>query len=136
MEQIVSIDKAKAVIDSGIDQASALIKNNEQLNDLMTKVQTKIEETPVLNTASADFRTTLQMVKSYAKKEYTGISPKTAAILVSALLYLIKRKDLISDSIPLIGALDDLAVIAAALKLSEPDLKAYLEWKKAKEAEA
>ena len=97
MDTVVSLDKAKEIIDSGIDQASALIKNNEQLNDLMTKVQTKIEETPVLNTASADFRTTLQMVKSYAKKEYTGISPKTAAILVSALLYLIKRKDLISD---------------------------------------
>lgn len=136
MDTIVSLDKAKEMIDSGLEQAAVIIKNNEQLDDLMTKVQTKIDETPVLSTASADFRTTLQMVRSYAKKEYTGISPKTAAILVSALLYLIKRKDLINDSIPLIGALDDLAVIAAALKLSEPDLKAYLEWKKAKEAEA
>ena len=47
------------------------------------------------------------------------------------MIYLIKKKDLISDSIPIIGHADDLAVMGLALKLSEKELKAYAEWRDA-----
>ena len=52
--------------------------------------------------------------------------------MVGAILYLIKKKDLISDSIPVIGIADDLGVMALALKLSEPELKAFAEWRTTK----
>ena len=133
METVVSLDKAKEILDSGIEQATALIQNKTELDDLLTKVQTKIQETPVLGSAAADFPVMLQMVKSYATKEYTDVSPKVVAALVSAFLYLVKRKDLISDSIPILGQLDDLAVIAVALKVSEPELKEFQRWKASRE---
>ena len=88
MEQIVSIDKAKAVIDSGIDQAQEIIKNNEELNELVTKVQTTVKNTPVLGDAVADLPVMVSMVRSYAAKEYTVVSPKVIAALVSTFLYL------------------------------------------------
>jgi len=135
MEQIVSIDKAKAVIDSGIDQAQEIIKNNEELNELVTKVQTTVKNTPVLGDAVADLPVMVSMVKSYAAKEYTVVSPKVIAALVSTFLYLVKRKDLIPDNIPILGHLDDIAIAAVALKLSEPELKAFREWQDAKKAE-
>ncbi|MBQ1321574.1 MAG: DUF1232 domain-containing protein [Solobacterium sp.] len=135
MEQIVSIDKAKAVIDSGIDQAQEIIKNNEELNELVTKVQTTVKNTPVLGDAVADLPVMVSMVRSYAAKEYTVVSPKVIAALVSTFLYLVKRKDLIPDNIPILGHLDDIAIAAVALKLSEPELKAYREWQDAKKAE-
>ncbi|MBQ1318569.1 MAG: DUF1232 domain-containing protein [Solobacterium sp.] len=135
MEQIVSIDKAKAVIDSGIDQAQEIIKNNEELNELVTKVQTTVKNTPVLGDAVADLPVMVSMVRSYAAKEYTVVSPKVIAALVSTFLYLVKRKDLIPDNIPILGHLDDIAIAAVALKLSEPELKAFREWQDAKKAE-
>lgn len=49
-----------------------------------------------------------------------------------AIIYLLKKKDLIRDSIPIIGIADDLAVMGLALKLSEPELKAFAEWRDAK----
>ncbi|MBR2595288.1 MAG: DUF1232 domain-containing protein [Solobacterium sp.] len=134
MEQIVSIDKAKEVIDGGIDQAQEIIKNNAELNELITKVQTTVKNTPVLGDAVADLPVMVSMVRSYATKEYTVVSPKVIAALVSTFLYLVKRKDLIPDSIPILGHLDDIAIAAVALKLSEPELKAYREWAEAKEA--
>ncbi len=135
MEQIVSIDKAKAVIDSGIDQAQEIIKNNEELNELVTKVQATVKNTPVLGDAVADLPVMVSMVRSYATKEYTVVSPKVIAALVSTFLYLVKRKDLIPDNIPILGHLDDIAIAAVALKLSEPELKAFREWQDAKKAE-
>ena len=36
---------------------------------------------------------------------------------------------LIPDSIPIIGIADDLAVMGLALKLSEPELKAFTQWR-------
>ena len=135
MEQIVSIDKAKAVIDSGIDQAQEIIKNKDELNELVTKVQSTVKNTPVLGDAVADLPVMVSMVRSYAAKEYTVVSPKVIAALVSTFLYLVKRKDLIPDNIPILGHLDDIAIAAVALKLSEPELKAFREWQDAKKAE-
>ena len=48
-----------------------------------------------------------------------------------AFLYLIKKKDLIPDSIPVIGIADDVAVLGLALKLVEQDVQAYREWRDA-----
>ena len=49
------------------------------------------------------------------------------------IIYLIKQKDLISDKIPVIGIADDLGVMALALKLCEPELTAFSEWRATKD---
>ncbi|MBO4365579.1 MAG: DUF1232 domain-containing protein, partial [Eggerthellaceae bacterium] len=69
------------------------------------------------------------MVKSYVTREYTEVSPKVIITLVSALIYVVKGKDLIPDAIPVIGVADDVAVIALAMKINEPELKEYAAWR-------
>ena len=51
--------------------------------------------------------------------------------MAGAFLYLIKKKDLIPDSIPVIGIADDVAVLGVALKLVEKDVQAYRQWRDA-----
>ena len=51
------------------------------------------------------------------------------ALLVGAFLYLVKKKDLIADNKPFVGYVDDIAVLALALKLSEPELNAFSTWR-------
>ena len=65
---------------------------------------------------------------------YTVVSPKVIACLVGAILYMLNKKDLIPDYIPIIGIADDLAVMGLALKLSEPELKAFAEWRDQQQA--
>ena len=72
--------------------------------------------------------------KAWITKDYTEVSPKVIVCLVGAIIYLIKKKDLISDNIPVIGIADDLGVMGLALKLCEPELKAFAEWRAAKNA--
>ena len=126
---VINIEKAKQILDGGLEKANEIIKNNEQINKLMEDVQAKVDKIPLLRDAIKDLPVMASMVKSYVKKEYTAVSPKVIATVVSAFIYLVKRKYLISDSIPILGQLDDIAVIALALKFVEPELKEFLNWK-------
>ncbi len=129
MDSTVNLDKAKEIINDGMAQASSVLGDKEQIAEVLKQVQTKLDEVPLIGDAVKDAPVMVSMIKSYATKEYTAVSPKSAAAVVSAFLYLIKRKDLIPDSIPVFGLLDDIAVAAVALKLAEPDLAAYTKWK-------
>ena len=128
--ETVNLDKAKEIIDQRLDQAKEVLESNEQVNDLIEKVQAKIDSVPVLKDALNDAKDVFSLLKSYVNKEYTDISPKVIGSMVSALLYLVTKKDLIPDNIPLLGVVDDLAVFGVALKIIEPELATYREWKK------
>ena len=130
----IDTEKIKAVLEEGMDKATNLLKSNEQVNNLIEMVQTKVQETPLLGNAVSDLPTMISMVKSYITKEYDVVSPKVIATIVSAFIYLVKRKDLIKDTIPVLGQLDDIAVIVLAMNFIKPELTAYAEWKDAKEA--
>ena len=128
--ETVNLDKAKEIIDQRLDQAKEVLESNEQVNDLIEKVQTKIDSVPVLKDALNDAKDVFSLLKSYVNKEYTEISPKVIGSMVSALLYLVTKKDLIPDNIPLLGVVDDLAVFGVALKIIGPELDTYRAWKK------
>ena len=42
---------------------------------------------------------------------------------------MLKKDDLVPDSLPVIGLADDVAVLGLAIKLCEPELEAYKSWK-------
>ena len=126
---VINIDKAKELLDGGLDKAKELLKSNEEVNKLLEQVKQKVHETPLLGQAVADLPVMIDMVKSYITKEYDVVSPKVIATVVSAFLYLVTRKDLVKDSIPVIGLLDDIAVAVLAMNFIGPELKAFTEWK-------
>jgi uncharacterized membrane protein YkvA (DUF1232 family) len=108
------------------------MNNPSKVDEILLQLEEKLKAVPVIGSTLADVPLMIAMVKAWIKKEYTVVSPKVIACLVGAILYLIKKKDLISDSIPVIGIADDLGVMALALKLSEPELKAFAEWRATK----
>jgi uncharacterized membrane protein YkvA (DUF1232 family) len=128
-----NLDKAKEVLDAGMNQAQELIQDPSKINDVLDQVQEKIKDIPVVGTDLANIPTMISMVKSYVTKEYTEVSPKVVAALVSALLYVLKGRDLIPDAIPILGQVDDVAGIAVAMKLIAPEIEAFKQWQAAKE---
>ena len=121
----LSLDKAKALLDSGIAEAQELIKEPSKVDDVLIQLENKLKEVPAIGETLSDLPLMISMVKGYITKEYSEVSPKVIATMVAAFLYLIKKKDIISDKIPVIGMADDLAVLGLALKLSEPELEAF-----------
>lgn len=72
----------------------------------------------------------ISLIKSYIEKEYTEIPLGTIIAVISALIYVVSPIDIILDSIPGAGYIDDAAVIAACLKLVGSNVEEYQEWRK------
>lgn len=128
----LSMEQARELLDKGTEEAQEIITNPSKVDEILVQLEEKLKTVPAIGSTLADLPLMIAMVKAWIKKEYTEVSPKVIACLVGAILYLLKRKDLISDSLPVIGIVDDLAVMGLALKLSEPELKAFAEWRDAR----
>ena len=132
----ISIDKAKALLDKGIAEAQGLINDPSRVDELLEQLENKLREVPAIGETLSDLPVMISMVKGYITREYSEVSPKVIAILVGAFVYLVRKKDIIPDNIPVIGIADDLAVLGLALNLCGPELAAYREFRDGKKTEA
>ena len=124
-----SMEKAKELLDGGLVKAQEYLKDTSKIDGLLVQLEDKLEAIPNVGETLAGVPTMVQMIKSYITKEYDVVSPKVIGLMVSAVLYLVKGKDVIPDNIPFVGHLDDIAIMGLALKLCEGELKAYKEWR-------
>ncbi len=130
----INEERAQGLLDKGIEEAQEMIKDSSKVDEILLQVEQKLREVPKIGKTLAGLPLMIAMVKAWITKEYTEVSPKVIACMVGAILYLVKKKDLIPDNIPVIGLADDLGVVALALKLCEPELKAFSAWRDAKAA--
>ena len=125
-------EKAKEIIEGGVAQAQELMSDPAKMDELLQQIKQQVADLPETFTgAMANVPLMAEMVKSYITKEYTNVSPKVVASLVAVFLYLVKQKDIIPDNVPMLGIADDLAVVAAAMKLNEAELTDYANWRTA-----
>lgn len=129
-----NMDQARGLLDKGIQEAQQVIQDPSKVDEILVQLEEKLKEVPKIGETLSEVPLMIAMIKAWIKKDYTEVSPKVIACLVGAIIYLIKKKDLISDNIPVIGIADDLGVMGLALKLCEPELKAFAEWRAAKNA--
>ena len=109
-------------------EAYDFINNPSRMDRLLRDIEEKLRAFPTIGETLSGLPVMVAMVKSWIVGEYQ-VQPKVLATMVGALLYLVKRRDLIPDDIPIVGIADDLAVVGLALKFVEPELNAYREWR-------
>jgi len=76
-----------------------------------------------------DGKLLIAIVKDYWSGSYRKVPYGVIASSVFTLLYVFNPFDLMPDMLPLIGQLDDVAVMGACLLLIEQDLHKYKDWK-------
>ena len=76
-----------------------------------------------------DGKLLISAIQDYWSGKYRKMPWGTVAAVVFTLIYVFNPLDLIPDVLPIIGEVDDAAVVAACLFLVERDLLAYKEWK-------
>jgi uncharacterized membrane protein YkvA (DUF1232 family) len=69
------------------------------------------------------------LIKDWRAGRYRQAMYGTIAAAAFALIYVINPFDIVPDVLPIIGAVDDAAVIGACLMLIERDLRQYRGWK-------
>ncbi|WP_233993970.1 YkvA family protein [Salinibacter altiplanensis] len=78
-----------------------------------------------------DGRLLLDLIRDVRAGRYRGLPVWTLSAVGFALLYVFNPFDLVPDALPLVGLLDDAAVVSACLSLVEQDLRDYRIWRRA-----
>ena len=124
-----SVEQTQQVIDNGMDQAKEIIEDPSKIGGLLDQIAETAKNLPAtVGGGLIQIPTLVSMVKSYISKEYTEVSPKVILSIVSAFIYLVSKNDIINDGVPLLGMVDDIAVVGLAMKLCEPELEAFKAW--------
>ena len=76
-----------------------------------------------------DVKTFFLMLKDTFYGDYEGVPVGTIAAIIGSLLYVLSPLDLVPDVIPLIGYLDDAAILALCMNFAKIDVDRYKEWK-------
>jgi len=101
----------------------------EKVLDKSEEIRKRFETGGPLGKFVEDFKLLMAVVKDYRRGKYRKIPFWTVAAIVGALLYVLNPLDLIPDFIPLVGQIDDAAIVAACLLMVRQDLHKYKKWK-------
>ena len=120
--------KATESLINGYVQAEEILQDTDKLEDLLEKLEQKLKKIPAIGEKLSYVPVMIRLIRSYMKKEYTQIPIGSVIAAISAALYVVNHFDIIPDSIPVAGYLDDAAVLTVALKLIEDDIEDYKKW--------
>jgi len=119
--------KEKKMIETGAHKVTD--KDLEKVVTKSDEIKKKFTATGPLHRFIEDGQLLLSVVKDYRTGAFRKIPFGTIAAIVFTLIYVLNPFDLIPDFLPIIGQIDDAAVVAACLILIEHDLQTYKLWK-------
>ncbi len=102
------------------EDADKVIGNEDKIMDKMTDGNLA----KFMNQVKTFFR----MIKAYANKEYKEVPASTIVSIIMTLLYVFSPIDLIPDFLPVVGLLDDAAVLGACVASFGSAIKRFEEW--------
>ncbi|MBD2716109.1 DUF1232 domain-containing protein [Microvirga sp. STR05] len=80
-------------------------------------------------------RTLVRLVRNYVSGEYRQVETSTVVSALGVLLYTLSPVDLVPDFIPVVGFLDDLALISWFIEKFQGEILRFREWEKTHAAE-
>ena len=106
--------------------------NDEDVEKVVKKaddIREKFSHKGPLGRFIEDGQLLISIVKDYWSGNYRKIPFMAIAAIVFTLLYVLNPFDLIPDFLPVIGQIDDAAVVTICLLMVEHELHAYQTWK-------
>ena len=128
VEDGIDNNEAKEALESQFGAAEKLLRFGENIMGFLEKVEERMTGMKNVTSALKDIPVLVDMVKKWVKKEYTAFPWATVVTMVAALIYFLLPTDAIPDTVPVVGHIDDAAVIALCLWGIRTDLDAYKEW--------
>lgn len=100
------------------------------LNDAYTKASDKKDVGSIAHEAWETLQTMLRLIRTSISGEYTGLPTSTVVAAVAVTIYFLSPIDLIPDFIPVLGLLDDVALVAWFSTTIKEEMDKFLEWEK------
>ena len=118
---------AEEYVKEGAEKVTS--KDIETVDAKSEEIQKQFSARGPLKRFIADAKMLTALVKDWRAGKYRQALYGTIAAAVFALIYVFNHFDIVPDVLPIIGAVDDAAVIGACLMLIERDLNKYRAWK-------
>lgn len=121
-----------AIFKKFLGTAEGYIKQPTRMKKLLTDAYQKASQKNEVGTLAHEAWETLQtmfrLIKASISGEYTGVPGTTVAAAVAVLIYFLSPIDLIPDFIPVLGLLDDVALVAWFSTTLKHEMDRFNEW--------
>ena len=121
-----------AIFKKFLDSASGYLRQPTKLKQLLTDAYKKASDKNDVGTLAHEAWETLQtmfrLIKASISGEYTGVPSTTIMAAVAVLIYFLSPIDLIPDFIPVLGLLDDVALVAWFSTTLKGEMDKFHEW--------
>ena len=115
-----------------LQTAEGYLRQPTRMKQLLTDAYKKASQKNDVGTLAHEAWETLQvmfrLIKASISGEYTGVPGTTIAAAVAVLIYFLSPIDLIPDFIPVIGLLDDVALVAWFSTTLKGEMDKFEEW--------
>ena len=113
-------------------RARRLLRRKDELLDVAKqadKLAARMRSGPMARLIE-QLKAMLRLVRAYASGEYKNVSWESMVLVVAAIAYIVSPIDLIPDFIPVVGYLDDAAVLSFVLRIVRDELDEFIAWEK------
>ncbi len=121
-----------AIFKKFLQAAEGYVRQPTRLKKLLLDAYHKAREKKEIGTLAHEAWETLQtmfrLIKASMSGEYTGVPGTTVAAAVAVLIYFLSPIDLIPDFIPVLGLLDDMALVAWFSTSLKGEIDKFHEW--------
>jgi uncharacterized membrane protein YkvA (DUF1232 family) len=104
----------------------------EEVSHEITQIEKKLRKSATFDRFRKDWPFLVSLVRDHCEGVYRDGTYWSVAVSAFALRYVIKPIDIIPDSLPVVGELDDALVLSHALLMVRSELQAYRVWKLAR----
>ena len=119
------------------NKAKNILNNKTKVIELVTKALSfckKLGNISFLKKWVLDIPTLCDMLIDSINGVYKNLPYSSLVMVAIAIIYAVAPFDLLHDAIPIIGVLDDVAILKAVLNTIKNDLESYTIWKESREA--
>ena len=111
-------------------EAESYVNNPERLQELLVSAREKINHIPRGPFAETwpYLMAMIRLLRAYHHGEYQDVSPPNLLVVVAAMIYFVSPFDVIPDSVPILGNIDDAMVVRLALESVQGDLDTFMAW--------
>jgi len=124
-------EKIKQQFEQNKAKAEELLKDKDKMEHFLERLENKLSQIPMAGKYLSDVPVLISLVRAYVDKTYEEIPIGSIIAIIGALIYVLNPFDIIPDIIPVVGILDDAAVVALALKFVHGDVMDYKAWRDA-----
>ena len=125
-------EQASIELEKSSQNAAKLLNDSGKMAQFIQRAEKKFKKILEKENVFSMLPTLLAMIKSYLKKEYIKFPVASIITIIGALIYVVSPIDAISDLIPIVGYVDDAAVIQFCLNKMHKEIEEYKAWQKQK----